>query len=31
LVRRRKKEKKDKKIKKIGIFEGNFENWGGWW
>jgi len=22
--------KKDRKIKKIGVFEGNFEKWGGW-
>jgi hypothetical protein len=27
---RKKEVKKDKKIKKTGVFEGNFENWGGW-
>jgi hypothetical protein len=28
---RKKEVKKDKKIKKIWVFERNFENWGGWW
>jgi S-adenosylmethionine:diacylglycerol 3-amino-3-carboxypropyl transferase len=31
-IRQNKKwwEKKDKKPKKIGVFERNFEKWGGW-
>ncbi|MCX5636430.1 MAG: hypothetical protein NTX52_01885 [Planctomycetota bacterium] len=28
--KQKKKGKKDKKIKKIGVFERNFEKWGGW-
>jgi hypothetical protein len=26
----KKRRKKDKKFKKIGVFEGFFEKWGGW-
>ena len=27
----KRKVKKDKKSQKTEVFEGNFENWGGWW
>ena len=29
-IKMKKRRKKDKKIKKIGVFDGNFEKWGGW-
>jgi len=29
-IKIKKGRKKDKKVRKIRVFEGNFENWGGW-